>query len=72
MDSGSSRRAENWRPLALLLVMAIALLCIVIRLLPSDMREFNFAPAGALMLFAGRAIEANRFSRSRFRAARCR
>lgn len=54
MKPNPTGSSENWRPLALLIVGVGALLVIVFRLLPVGIRgEFNFAPAGALFLFAG-------------------
>src|SRR5256885_2290006 len=51
--NSSSPRSENWRPLALTLVMAAALLVIVFRLIPYEDRMLNFAPVGALFLLVG-------------------
>jgi hypothetical protein len=46
-------RWDGWRPLALMLVVATALLVVVFRLLPYGIRGVNFAPVGAMLLFAG-------------------
>jgi len=53
MNQTESKSPVNWRPLALLVVLAASLMVVAFRLMPYGIRGANFAPAGALFLFAG-------------------
>src|SRR5262245_22377801 len=50
--SAGDRPQHSWRPLALALVILAGVVGLT-RLLPPDVRPWNFAPVGALALFAG-------------------
>ena len=49
----ASSTDHTWRPLALLLLASAAAVAVFTRLIPYELRPFNFALAGALFLYAG-------------------
>jgi len=53
MNQTELKSPVNWRPLALLVVLAASLMVVAFRLMPYGIRGANFVPAGALFLFAG-------------------
>lgn len=53
MNESTPTRSESWQPLALLIVVIAALLVIFFRFVPTGFRDYNFVPAGAMLLFAG-------------------
>jgi hypothetical protein len=53
MNSESQTRNDNWRPLALMIVIVAALLVVFFRFVPTGVRGYNFVPAGAMLILAG-------------------
>ena len=53
MNPNSPSRSDNWRPLALMIVVVAALLVVFFRFVPTGVRGYNFVPAGAMLILAG-------------------